>query len=153
MAGAHRVCARRGGHYCRPDRGVLAQNMNLRERILEHIVPGGIRAERLAQLLGNENASAVQVAIASMLRDGTLVQVVPGYYERPQRALKRRVVKPQAPRPKRVPAICPICDAHIRAAHKGDFCTDCTREIARLKASPVVQRAKAVPLGSARMAP
>ena len=134
MAGAHRVCARRDGHYCRPDRGVLAQNMNLRERILEHIVPGGIRAERLAQLLGNENASAVQVAIASMLRDGTLVQVVPGYYERPQRALKRRVVKPQAPSRDR-----------DRNGEDGDMSTGTRLGLIDRKAGPVLPVWRAVP--------
>ena len=109
--------------------------MNLRDRILEHVPTGGIQSARLWQLLGNEDAQTAQIALASMLRDSTLVQVVPGYYERRQRALKHKAVKPPQRRPRRVPAVCPICEAHVRVESRGQWCANCKEDFHRTLAA------------------
>ena len=48
--------------------------MNLRERILAAIPAQGIHRRTLLNALSNEYAPAVDMAIASMLRDSTIIE-------------------------------------------------------------------------------
>ena len=57
--------------------------MNLRERILAAVPPQGIHRRALLNALSHEYAPALDAAIASMMRDGTLVEREPEVYYRP----------------------------------------------------------------------
>ena len=60
--------------------------MNLRERILAAIPPQGIHRRTLLNALSHEYAPALDAAIASMLRDGTIVEREPDVYFKPEPA-------------------------------------------------------------------
>ena len=63
--------------------------MNLRERILAAIPAQGIHRRTLLNALSHEYPPALDMAIASMLRDGTIIEREPEVYYRPVPKAKR----------------------------------------------------------------
>ena len=63
--------------------------MNLRERILAAIPVQGIHRRTLLNVLSNEHAPAVDMAIASMLRDSEIIEREPEVYYKPAPKAKR----------------------------------------------------------------
>ena len=69
--------------------------MNLRERILAAIPVQGIHRRTLLNVLSNEHAPAVDMAIASMLRDGTIIEREPEVYYKPLPASETKAKRPR----------------------------------------------------------
>ena len=69
--------------------------MNLRERILAAIPAQGIHRRTLLNALSNEHAPAVDMAISSMLRDGTIIEREPEVYYRPLQASETKAKRPR----------------------------------------------------------
>ena len=69
--------------------------MNLRERILAAIPVQGIHRRTLLNMLSNEHAPAVDMAIASMLRDGAIVEREPETYYRPVPKTEPKAKRPR----------------------------------------------------------
>ena len=73
--------------------------MNLRERILAAIPAQGIHRRTLLNALSHEYPPALDMAIASMLRDGTIIEREPEVYYKP---LPASETKPKRPRQRKL---------------------------------------------------
>lgn len=69
--------------------------MNLRERILAAIPAQGIHRRTLLNALSNEYPPALDMAIASMLRDGAIVEREPETYYRPVPKTEPKAKRPR----------------------------------------------------------
>ena len=69
--------------------------MNLRERILAAIPAQGIHRRTLLNALSNEYPPALNMAIASMLRDSTIIEREPEVYYKPAPASTPKAKRPR----------------------------------------------------------
>ena len=69
--------------------------VNLRERILAAIPAQGIHRRALLNALSHEYPPALDMAIASMLRDGTIIEREPEVYYRPLPASEPKAKRPR----------------------------------------------------------
>lgn len=69
--------------------------MNLRERILAAIPAQGIHRRTLLNALSHEYPPALDMAIASMLRDGAIVEREPEVYYKPLPASETKAKRPR----------------------------------------------------------
>jgi hypothetical protein len=111
--------------------------MNLRERILAAVPPQGIHRRALLNALSHEYAPALDAAIASMMRDGTLVEREPDVYFKPEPAQptkrKRKASTPKVGPPKRHASggaitECVMCGRFKRKAAE-EVCGECKAEM------------------------
>ena len=119
--------------------------MNLRERILAVIPAQGIHRRTLLNVLSNEHAPAVDMAISSMLRDGTIIEREPEVYYRPAPKAKRPRQRKLAlsPTTQKRGAIggaiteCVMCGQFKRKAAQ-EVCGECRAEMDRIFGAVVV---------------
>ena len=69
--------------------------MNLRERILAAIPAQGIHRRTLLNALSHEYPPALDMAIASMLRDGAIIEREPEVYYKPLPASETKAKRPR----------------------------------------------------------
>lgn len=114
--------------------------MNLRDRILAAIPPHGIHRRTLLNALSHEYAPALDAAIASMLRDGAIVEREPEVYfkSEPKRPTKRarKASTPKVGPPKKhasggAVTECVMCGQFKRKAAE-EVCVECKREMDRI---------------------
>ena len=123
--------------------------MNLRERILAAIPAQGIHRRTLLNALSHEYPPALDMAIASMLRDGAIVEREPEVY---YKALPASETKPKRPRQRKLAlspttqkrgatggAIteCVMCGQFKRKAAE-EVCGECRAEMDRIFGAVVV---------------
>ena len=111
--------------------------MNLRERIVASIPPQGIHRRTLLNALSHEYAPALDAAIASMLRDGSIVEREPEVYFKPEpkRPTKRtrKASTPKVGPPKKhasggAVTECVMCGQYKRKA-ADEVCGECAEEM------------------------
>ena len=117
--------------------------MNLRERILAAIPAQGIHRRTLLNALSNEYPPALDMAIASMLRDGAIVEREPEVYYKP---LPASETKPKRPRQRKLAlnpmtrkrgatggavTECVMCGQFKRKAAQ-EVCAECAEEMERI---------------------
>ena len=116
--------------------------MNLRDRIFAAIPPQGINRRTLLNALSNEHAPAVDMAIASMLRDGTIIEREPETYYKSEpkarRPRQRKLALNPTTQKRRTTggAIteCVMCGQFKRKA-AGEVCGECRAEMNAIFAS------------------
>lgn len=114
--------------------------MNIRERILAAIPVQGIHRRTLLNALSNEYAPAVDMAIASMLRDGAIVEREPETYYRPVPKTEPKAKRPRQRKLALNPTTqkrgatggaiteCVMCGQFKRKAAQ-EVCGECKREM------------------------
>ena len=120
--------------------------MNLRERILAAIPAQGIHRRTLLNVLSNEHAPAVDMAIASMLRDSEIIEREPEVYYKPAPASTPKAKRPRQrelalnPTTQKRSATggaiteCVMCGQFKRKA-AGEVCGECRAEMNAIFAS------------------
>ena len=117
--------------------------MNLRERILAAIPAQGIHRRTLLNALSNEYAPAVDMAIASMLRDSTIIEREPEVYYKPAPASTPKAKRPRQRKLALNPTTqkrgatggaiteCVMCGQFKRKAAE-EVCVECRAEMDRI---------------------
>ena len=123
--------------------------MNLRERILAAIPAQGIHRRTLLNALSNEYPPALNMAIASMLRDGAIIEREPEVYYKPLQASETKAKRPRQRKLALSPTTqkrgatggaiteCVMCGQFKRKAAE-EVCGECKREMERIFGAVVV---------------
>lgn len=123
--------------------------MNLRERILAAIPAQGIHRRTLLNALSNEYPPALNMAIASMLRDGAIIEREPEVYYKPLPASETKAKRPRQRKLALSPTTqkrgatggaiteCVMCGQFKRKAAE-EVCGECRAEMDRIFGAVVV---------------